>query len=158
MRPTFVGQLASIRKVIAVLLFIMSLFTVSAKEVDLSNVKLEVSSNLTTESTELTYDFTNNTKKAFDWRVSIDKLEVKDGDGWKEIPIIPDFNQFDLDKVTYDELMPTGTYRYKVNIKGMIGQDTFDEGVYKMTVSFETAGDYKVQQTGTASCEFTVAA
>lgn len=157
MRPTFVGQFASIRKVIAVLLFIMSLFTVSAKEVDLSNVKLEVSSNLTTESTEFTYDLTNNTKKALDWRVCVDKLEMKDGDGWKEIPIIWDFNQFDLEKVTYDELMPTGTYRYKVNIKEMIGQDTFDEGVYKMTVSFETA-DYKVQQTGTASCEFNVAA
>ncbi|MGN1194205.1 MAG: hypothetical protein ACI4SB_01845, partial [Acutalibacteraceae bacterium] len=69
-----------------------------------------------------------------------------------------DFNQFDLMKVTYDERMPTGTYRYKVNINNLIGKDTFDEGTYRMTVSFNTAGDYKVQQTGNAMCEFTVAA
>lgn len=158
MRPTFIGQFASIRKCIAILLFFVSLFTVSAKEVDMSNVKLEVSSPITTESTDFTYDLTNNTKKAFNWRVSVDKLEIKDGDEWKEIQISENINQFDLMKVTYDELMPTGTYRYKVNINNLIGKDTFDEGVYKMTVSFETAGDYKVQQTGTASCEFTVAA
>ncbi|MGN1194141.1 MAG: hypothetical protein ACI4SB_01510, partial [Acutalibacteraceae bacterium] len=116
MRPTFVGQFASIRKCIAILLFFVSLLTVSAKEVDMSNVKLDVSSPLTTESTDFTYDLTNNTKKAFNWRVSVDKLEIKAGDEWKEIQIREDFNQFDLMKVTYDELMPTGTYRYKVNI------------------------------------------
>ena len=148
--------ISTFKELTAILLFIISIFSVGGKEVDFSKVDLSLAEEITVETKIINIDFTNNTKKAIDDEIMISSFKKLEGCEWVEIPLNERANSFPLVARTWGDYYPGMTYRYTRALGDITDKTPLEKGKYLLTFEYHTTAHYSLQQTGSACLEFNV--
>lgn len=159
-RPHGVGAISKL--LIGLMIFVASFITATPSNVNIDNVELHVSP-LNTQSTELEYQFTNNTAYAIGHTPDIVRLEQLTGDTWTEIPLDSEKLQFVYELLAssflYDSILPGETFEHHIQLSLLFPDETAPAGTYRLTVEYKTQKMYSaknISATAQTSCEFTV--
>lgn len=131
---------------------------IPGNEVNIDNVKIEVVNQITTESTQVELEVTNNTAFAIGRDVFISKFEQNINGEWVEITFDRWINSSDaLFRIFQHSILPGETWHGIVSVTGLFDgkEETPPAGNYRLTIGYGT-GSSETKYVGYSSCEFTV--
>lgn len=149
-------MLSTIKECIAIMLFIISIFTIGGKEVDMSKVEVALAEEVSVETKVIKIDFTNNTKKAIDYKIVISSFKKLEGGEWVEMPLNDMANSYPLVAKTWGDYYPGMTYRYTRAFGDITDEIPLEEGKYLITFEYHTTPQYSLQQNGSIELYFEV--
>ena len=148
--------ISNVKEFIAIILFIISIITISGKEVDLSKVEVNLAEEITVETEIINIDFTNNTKKAIDDEITISSFKKLEGGDWVEIPLNDKANLYPASAKIWGDCYPGMTYRYSRAFGDITDAIPLKEGKYLLTLEYHTTSHYSLRQSRSTNLEFYV--
>ncbi|MDD6527878.1 MAG: hypothetical protein PUF31_08790 [Oscillospiraceae bacterium] len=156
------GLRAVFKLLAGLMIFVATFITATPDNINIDNVTLQVS-QLTTQSTEFEFSFTNHSPYAIQHEPDNVKLERLDGDTWSEMEL----NPFYLDNVYImlarpfldDSILPGETFTHHFQLSLLFPDKPPLAGTYRLTVEYKTQKIYSLKNISTiaeSSCEFTV--
>lgn len=160
------GAISRMKMIVGMIICLLTFITGTANQIE-PNVVMEITSEVTTQSTEINFVLENKGNATINQNISLKSFEKKVDGGWQEIPFDIHINSVTKEFIVSPVarcFFPGETVDFKLNIRSLFEnkeQTTLDAGEYRITLA--VSGGLRTlkaeeHKTSFTSCEFEVKA